>query len=199
MNRLPDNYMEHSLLFADWQGPDWLLLGFANALALLPLAVGVLLVWLPYQFYLVLGAPLAVAHWEPLGWGTAVLLTLLFTFLAMLLHELLHGFALRWCGYSVRFGWQGGFLYAGAGPDEYLTRHHYLILTITPLLVIPLLGIPLLLFLPSALGKLWLIPILLNFPASIGDLLVAYRVYRQPSHALFNSQTNIRVFLPPLS
>jgi hypothetical protein len=194
----PPGYVPAGDLFSDWDefGPAWRFLLYANLLALIPLGVAALLVWLPYQFYAALGAPLALFHapdWP--NWGYWVFGGLIIA-ASMLAHEGLHGVGLWLCGYRARFGFSGGYLYATAAPGQYLTRRAYLIMTLLPLAALTVVGILALLALPAALGQILLLALLLNAAASIGDLAVAGRTRRWPSEALFAAFGGIKVFLP---
>jgi hypothetical protein len=197
----PPGYIYQQGLFEDVQEswadiPAWGLLLRANFLALTPLSVGVIVLWIPYQFYLFLGTPLALLpdpDWPPF---ITIFMGLLMIIGSMILHELLHGLALRVTGYRPRFGFQGGMLLAGIRAGDYLTRNHYLIMSVTPLILMTLFGSISLIFLPRLPGQIMLVALLLNFAASIGDLLVANRVRRWPASSLFASNGDIHVFTP---
>jgi hypothetical protein len=194
----PPGYVLAGDLFGDWDefGPAWRFLLYANLLALIPLGIAALLVWLPYQFYAALGAPLALLQspdWP--GWAYWVFGAVVIA-ASMLAHEGLHGVGLRLCGYRARFGFAGGYLYATAAPGQYLTRRAYLIMTLLPLTALTTTGIFALLALPAALGQIVLLALLLNAAASIGDLAVAGRTRRWPGEALFAAFGGIKVFLP---
>ena len=59
----PQGYVYHGYLFADWEVrekyPSWVLLLLANFIALIPLAIGIVLLWVPYQYYVHIGLPYA--------------------------------------------------------------------------------------------------------------------------------------------
>jgi hypothetical protein len=194
----PPGYVLAGDLFGDWDefGPAWRFLLYANLLALIPLGIAALLVWLPYQLYAALGAPLALfsaPDWP--GWAYWVFGALVIAS-SMIAHEGLHGVGLRLCGYRARFGFTGGYLYATATPGQYLTRRAYLIMTLLPLTALTAAGILALLVLPAALGQIVLLALLLNAAASIGDLAVAGRTRRWTTEALFAAFGGIKVFLP---
>jgi hypothetical protein len=192
----PPGYHLHGDLFGDFDMPTWRFLVLGNLLALIPLLALALILWLPYQFYVALGAPLALP--DP-GWPQAVVwgIGLLIIVGSAFAHELLHALALRLLGYHPRLSFSGGFLFASIRPGEFLTRRHYLIMILTPLLVLTIGGGLLLLFLPPPVGQAVLIALLLNGAASIGDLMVALRARRQPSDALFASDdAGIKVYMP---
>ena len=196
----PPGYVHQQQLFADLERveryPQWLLFILANFIALLPLTVLILLLWLPYQLYAYSGTPLAyLPDWTlPLGWR--ILLGGIIIFGSMLLHEWLHGLALRLCGYKPRYAFHKFYLLATIQKGSYLTRRHYLTMTMTPLLVMTIVGGGSLLVLPPAIGQLLLIALLLNAAASVGDLMVVSRVYKAPTDALFSDDNGIQVFVP---
>ena len=190
---LPCGYVNCGELFEDLEhlsGWRWLL--FANLLALIPLGAAILLLWLPYQFYAAAGAPFALSEpsWQP--WVTG-LIGILIIVGSVLLHEVLHGLALRLLGYHPRLLYSRGFLLASV--PGFITRRDYLIMILTPVTIMSLGGALFLLWLPLSLGQWWIAALLLNAAASIGDLAVASRVFRFPPSALFADRDGIRVFL----
>jgi hypothetical protein len=194
----PAGYVHHGDLFADLSDREssrlrWLM--WANLAALIPLAVAVCVLWLPYQLYLALGAPFSLpvpALPTPVYW----ILGALIIAGSIALHELLHAAALRLLGYRPRLNYTAGYLYATIRPGEYLTRRAYLIMVLTPITTMTALGALALIFAPVAIGNAVLIALLLNAAASIGDLAVAQRVRRLPKSALFSDQQGIQIFLP---
>ena len=75
----PQGYQLSGDLFGDFDSmPPWRWLLIGNLWALIPLAVAVLILWLPYQFYAALGAPLALfpdPQWSTLAfWGLGALI-----------------------------------------------------------------------------------------------------------------------------
>jgi hypothetical protein len=193
----PPGYRLHADLFGDFDGASpWAFLIWGNLLALLPLGVLALLLWLPYQLYAALGTPLALFP-DP-GWSGVIpwLAGGVIVLASMLLHEGLHALALRLLGFHPRLAYESGFLFAAVRPGEYLTRRAYTIMVLTPLLSMTVGGGALLLWLPASVGQLVLVALLLNGAASIGDLMVALRVRQQPHDALFASDAGgIRVYV----
>src|SRR5690606_19819366 len=193
---IPPGYVNNGDLFSDFDGiPEWRWLLYANLMALLPLGVAALLLWLPYQFYIALGAPLALPE---TGWSTLVTTIVGIGIIAasVFLHEGLHGLALRLLGYRPRLIYARGFLLATV--SGFITRRDYLIMILTPITTMSLGGALLLLWLPVSLGQWLLIALLLNAAASIGDLAVATRVRRFPAEALFADMNGIKVFIPEM-
>ena len=196
----PTGYIYHGHLFQDihdsFEQTKWWLLIRANLLALVPLGVGVVLLWIPYHVYLALGTPLALFP-DP-AWPTALLILggALIIGGSMVLHELLHGAALCLTGHRPHFFIRVGVPHTGIRPDDYLPRNHFLLVTLTPLVVMTLFGSVGLLFLPRTLGLILLTALLLNIAASIADLLAADRLRRWPANTLFADNQGIRVFIP---
>ncbi len=191
---LPHGYQLASDLFGDFETTSrwrWLLIG--NLWALLPLALAVLILWLPYQFYAALGTPLAQfadPDWSPVQhWIIGALMIAG----SIILHEGLHALALILLGYRARLRYASGYFYATT--DGFLTRRDYLMMVLTPITVMTFGGGVVLLLLPVTVGQIVLIALLLNAAASIGDLVVTDRTRRQPADALFADRSGIKVFL----
>ncbi|WP_420631038.1 DUF3267 domain-containing protein [Candidatus Leptofilum sp.] len=196
----PPGYAYARPLFANWdlleKYPQWLLLIYANFVALLPLGGGVLLLWLPYQVYRFNSSPLAL--WPtltlPLGWK--IVLGVLILGGSMLLHEWLHGLTLQLFGHKPHYAFLKLYLVATIQKGSFLTRRQYLVMTLTPVISMTLVGGVLLLFLPPAIALLLLIALLVNTAASIGDIIVAWRVFQSPPDAMFSDDHGIQLFLP---
>jgi hypothetical protein len=198
---LPPGYTCESDLFADLSetyGSELHLIVAANLLALVPLGIAVLVLWLPYQFYAALGTPLALFDdpaWPQWGFWITGLIVVGFS---LLVHEGLHGAALLLQGHQPKFGYESGYPYAAIQPGEFLTRRQYLAMALTPLTLMTVVGSLALLVLPVSIGQIVLIALLLNTAASIGDLAVADRVRRWPASALFAADEKaIKVFTLP--
>ncbi len=193
----PAGYRYAADLFGDLDAqPAWRFLLTANLLALLPLGAAVGLLWLPYQLYVALGAPLALfAEPDWPGWARAAF-ALAALAGSVLAHEGLHGLALWAHGHTPRFGWASGYLYATIQAGDSLLRHEYLRMVLAPLVVMSLAGGGLLLGLPPGLGQTVALVLLLNAAASVGDLAVANRARRWPAEARFADAGTIRVYLP---
>jgi hypothetical protein len=193
MLKLPSGYVSQGDLFGDLDGmPGWRWMLYANLLALIPLGIAALLLWLPYQFYTALGAPLTLPdpEWSPLMValvGIGIIVTSIF------FHEGLHGLALFILGYRPRLMYQRGFLLASV--SGFITRRNYLMMILTPITIMSVGGALLLLWIPVSLGQWLIVALLLNAAASVGDLAVASRVLRLPNDALFADRDGIKVFI----
>ncbi|MEZ4669520.1 MAG: DUF3267 domain-containing protein [Anaerolineae bacterium] len=194
----PTGYQHAGDLFADlattYRSERQLIVA-ANLLALIPLLIVVVLVWLPYQLYAALGAPLALLPDPQWPQWTYWLIGVVIIGGSLVLHEGLHGAALLLQGHHPKFGFSSGYPYATIQPGEYLTRRQYLLMALTPLSVMTAGGIVALLVLPVSFGQIVLIAVLLNAAACIGDLAVASRSRRWPADTLFAAnERGIQVF-----
>ncbi len=178
------------------QIPVWRQLLWANLLALIPLSIGIIFLWLPYQYYLFLGAPYAA--FQRLSWSTTanIFWGVLIVLSSIVIHELLHGLVLRLVGHRPIYFLRFGVPHVGMQAGTFLTKNQYLLMALTPFTIMTLLGSLLLIFIPPAVGKLLLVALLLNMAASIGDLYIANMVRVTPAAALFASQKGIQVYMP---
>jgi hypothetical protein len=192
----PDGFTYHGPLVKRINLPDWQVYILANLLALIPLGIGLLLLWLPYQLYLAMGTPFAVM--SSLEWPLSITIPVgvLIFILSMLLHEWLHGVAMYAMGRPPKYYFRWFVLFAGLHEGDYLPRSNYLVMTLTPIFLMSSIGLIVLLFLPPVIGRLLLIALLLNTAASLGDLFVAVAVYRSPEKAVFRDDKGIQVFIP---
>jgi hypothetical protein len=200
----PDGYQYDSQLFENMgrrieEMSLWRQILAGNLAALAPLAAAILLLWLPYQFYLIWGAPLARFANPSWPTGTLVGLAILILLLSVIIHELLHGLVIVAVGHRPRFLIRYGFPLAGIEAGDFLNRRQYVVVALTPVLLMSFVGGVALLLLPPLLGKLVLPVLLVNAAASVGDLFIADRVRRAPPAALFAAADDILVFVPVLS
>ena len=192
----PSGFIYHKPLFSQLNGPRWKLLLWANMIALLPFGVGLLLLWMPYQLYLALGSPLALYPDHQLTRPVSLAVGILIFIASMFLHEWLHGIALHLLGHKPVYYFKFSMFFAGLQKGDHLSRHQYLVMTLTPLVTMSVVGFGILLLLPPAYGRLLLIALLLNTAASLGDLFVAVAVLRAPKTAVFTDDNGIYIFLP---
>lgn len=152
----------------------------------------VLLVPFAYLFYLPVAerfaGPAAVLL-QPMGTGLRVLeilFLLLMILFTLVLHELVH--ALLFFLFSPRhsritIGISYGFAYAGA-PHVLFPKWSYLIIGMSPALLISAACIALLMLLPDQAAPPVFTVALINASGSVGDYYVSYRIFRAPSGAL---------------
>lgn len=122
---------------------------------------------------------------ESVGWlATPVnILVLVFLGTAILVpHEWLHGLAIRYYGGEPRYGVGVAHFvlpYAYATTDHEFTRNQFIVVLLTPLVVMTLVGIPLMLLLEWG----WLaIPLTLNAAGAIADIWMTLMVVSYPTH-----------------
>jgi hypothetical protein len=100
--------------------------------------------------------------------------------LMLVFHELVHGmFFWLFTQERPRFALKSGYAYAAA-PDWYLPRSQYVLVGLSPLLVISFLAIILAAFLPAHLISYLLFVATFNAAGALGDMIVVSWVLRQP-------------------
>lgn len=188
IRQLPDDYSEVKYLVLT----DQRNLIRLNLLALVPLilaAIGVV-VWGRLVEPMRAGLP-ATGVTVPWWLGVIGVLVVVFP-----LHELLHGVAIQGFGHAARYGAKlsQGVLYATAD-GAYFRRAEYLVVALTPLVVITLLGTALM-----ALGPDWItgyaaLAVIINASGAIGDLWMALELLRYPARALVRDESvGFRIF-----
>ncbi len=122
------------------------------------------------------------------------IITVVGCFVYLILHELTHGlfmiiFGCRW----PRFGFSG--LYAFAGADFYFLKWHYIIIALSPVVVLGVvLGV-----LNIVLPPLWFYPVyfiqVMNVSGAAGDLYVTARLLKTSRDTLiYDTGTAMRVY-----
>ena len=107
-----------------------------------------------------------------------LLLLIVVMALAILLHELVHGFFFwLFTGRRPEFGLQPGYAYA-AMPDWFFPRGRYLVIGLSPLIGLTALGLIACAFLPQPWLAAVLAGMVINAGGAIGDLYVCWRVLR---------------------
>jgi hypothetical protein len=115
-----------------------------------------------------------------------VLLLPTVTILVIVVHELLHGLALRVLGYRVSYGIAPhlGAAYAAAF-GQFLPRRHMLPVALTPLVGLTLLLVPLLTVPNRFVVGGALLALLINSSGAVGDIYAVWRTLRMPRGTLF--------------
>jgi hypothetical protein len=134
---------------------------------------------------------------ESVGWlATPVnILVLVFLGTAILVpHEWLHGLAIRYYGGEPRYGvGVAHFIlpYAYATTDHEFTRNQFIVVLLTPLVVMTLVGIPLMILLEWG----WLvIPLTLNAAGAVADIWMTLMVVSYPAHIrIVDHETGVRI------
>lgn len=119
--------------------------------------------------------------------------------LTLLLHELMHGLAMRIFGARPRYGvlWKQLMFYATA-PGYAFPRRRYLIIALAPFALISL-GVVLGMWLLKGTGWVALLALCgaVNAAGAVGDLWITMMVLRYAAHAyIVDEQDGVRVFLP---
>lgn len=115
----------------------------------------------------------------------------------LLIHEAIHAFFFWFFSKQKPVvGFKGAYAYA-AMPGWYFPRNQYLIIGISPLLLITLFGMLLLLVAPTSMIDLVLIALIINTSGAIGDLFVVIWLLTKPTttYALDEIDT-IEFFVP---
>lgn len=123
-----------------------------------------------------------------------VLAVLLLAFLIVVPHEWLHGLAIRYYGGEPRYGvGLAHFVlpYAYATTDHRFSRNEFLVVCLTPLVVITAVGVPLMVVFEWG----WLVlPLAANAGGAVGDLWMATVLLGYPSHVRAEDhETGIRI------
>ena len=117
------------------------------------------------------------------AYGIRFLCLMVFSVLYIVLHELVHGAAMKLCGTKkVKFGFTG--LYAFAGSDDYYDKRAYLFIALAPVVLWGLVLAVVNLFVPESwFWVVYLIQIT-NLSGAAGDLLVTVKFSRFPRDIL---------------
>ncbi|WP_050023672.1 DUF3267 domain-containing protein [Halorubrum saccharovorum] len=132
-----------------------------------------------------------------LGWITTPVDILIVVFLGtffLVPHEWLHGLAIRYYGGEPRYGVGVAHFvlpYAYATTDHEFTRNQFVVVLLTPLVVMTAVGVPLML----AFGWGWLVlPLTLNTAGAIADLWMTVSVLGYPAHVrIVDHETGARI------
>lgn len=137
------------------------------------------------------------------------LILVLFSAGTIVVHELLHGVAMKRYGGEPRYGAGVAHFvlpYAYATTDTEFTRNQFIVIALTPLVVITAVGVPLMLLLGlpalivplalnvgGAVGDLWMVRLLLRYPADVDvvDDVTGLRVFGDAEHAPVDSPRTV--------
>ena len=183
---LPEGYRE--IYSVDMEG-DKKLAVIINGLALLIAAV----MTVPMIFIVPIGTLLEDNQTE--AQGVIKMLTLVVGIvLYMVLHEAVHGIAMKYYGCKkVRFGLKGP--YAFAATDDYLPRKPYIVIALAPIVVWGVVFAAMNLLVPT--GWFWVVYILqiCNISGAAGDLYISLKLRKLPDDILVqDSGVSMRVF-----
>lgn len=114
--------------------------------------------------------------------------------LYMVLHELVHGIAMKLCGTKrVKYGFTG--LYAFAGSEDYYDKKSYIFIALAPIVLWGTVLAAVNFFVPSE--WFWIVYMiqLINISGAAGDLFAAVKFSRMPKNILIqDSGVSMRVF-----
>jgi len=196
MQRPPDGYVE--ALY--WRlASDWRRLITANLVALIAApaatvlfgALAVVVAGFSPPQLIAIGAPEARDQW-----GTIVALVVA-VLTSMVVHELTHGAAIRWCGNRPSYGfqWAGLVPYATAA-GQYFTRNQFVACALAPLICLSVLGSLLLPLSPAALVPWLVLGLIANAAGATGDVWMSAIALRYPSTAwIVDERDGMRVFV----
>ena len=114
--------------------------------------------------------------------------------LYMVLHELVHGIAMKLCGTKrVKYGFTG--LYACAGSEDYYDKKSYIFIALAPIVLWGTVLAAVNFFVPTE--WFWIVYMiqLINISGAAGDLFAAVKFSRMPKNILIqDSGVSMRVF-----
>ena len=114
--------------------------------------------------------------------------------LYMVLHELVHGIAMKLCGTKrVKYGYTG--LYAFAGSEDYYDKKSYIFIALAPIVLWGTVLAAVNFFVPTE--WFWIVYMiqLINISGAAGDLFAAVKFSRMPKNILIqDSGVSMRVF-----
>lgn len=114
--------------------------------------------------------------------------------LYMVLHELVHGIAMKLCGTKrVKYGFTG--LYAFAGSEDYYDKKSYIFIALAPIVLLGTVLAAVNFFVPTE--WFWIVYMiqLINISGAAGDLFAAVKFSRMPKNILIqDSGVSMRVF-----
>ena len=125
----------------------------------------------------------------------ALLICILVVFLAVVVHEGIHGISF-WCltKGKPRFGFKGLYAYA-AVPDWYLPRRTYFVIALAPLTVVTVAGVLLMPVVTQVILPFLLIWMTFNFAGSVGDIAIVIWLLRKPQTVYVNDfGDGVRIF-----
>lgn len=119
--------------------------------------------------------------------------------MVFVLHELIHGLAMRVFGAKPRYGviWKGLMFYATA-PGHAFPRNQYLVIALAPLVSLTLIAGIGILFLPDK-AVIWSLAVYasINTAGAVGDLWMSGIVLRfSPAAYIIDEKDGMRIFLP---
>lgn len=187
---LPDNY--HQVARIDLK--ENIKLGVALNLAGIPLffAAG----WFFLQIISWI-RPDAAELWGVLGGFRNLVIVLVGIFIIVFIHEMVHGiFFWFFTRERPRFAFKLAYAYAAA-PDWFIPRNQYLVVGLSPLIVLSLVAILLFFFLPPYGVGLVLVLASFNVAGAVGDLAITGWLLMKKSDLLINDSGDAATIFGP--
>jgi hypothetical protein len=120
------------------------------------------------------------------GWGLFVILALII--LMLVVHELIHGmFFWLFTRERPKFALRSGYAFAAA-PNWYLPKFQYIIVGISPLIVISLICVVSAIFIPATMVPYALFVATFNAAGALGDMIVVAWILGQSTNILVKDQ-----------
>ena len=116
--------------------------------------------------------------------------------LVMLIHELVHGlFYWRFAGQRPTFGIKGLGVYVAAPAEFYFPRNQYLVVGIAPLVLLTLAGLLLVTIVPVVFVPILILFVAFNAAGAAGDLLMAARLlFYSPDTLMQDNDSGVIVY-----
>ncbi len=152
-------------------------------------------------YYLRIANTAAKGAWDLLSAFSGLeLITLIVSILFMFVfHELIHGaFFWLFTGERPKFALKAGYAFASS-PDWCLPRGQYILVGISPFLVISILSIIIAIFTPSSIVPYMIYIATFNAAGALGDMIVVFWVLRQSRHILVQDRGDKFISFSPTS
>jgi len=109
----------------------------------------------------------------------------------LIFHELVHGlFYWLFSSHRPRFGFQGLFPYAAAPSGIYFPRNQFLVVGLSPLVLLTAVGLLLMVIVPTAFVPFLLFFVVFNASGAAGDLIMVIQLMRFSSDTLMEDSTS---------
>ena len=167
-------------------------------LAALPLLV--LFGWIFGRIFFLLRSinPISGGFWDLFTLSIGELIWLILSIIFMLFfHELLHGlFFWLYTHERPKFALKSGYAFAAA-PDWYLPKFQYILVGLSPLVIISVICVLLAAFMPSQVIPYLLLVATFNAAGALGDMIIVAWVSSQPRDILLRDQGDkFSIFVP---
>ena len=167
-------------------------------LAALPLLV--LFGWIFGRIFFLLRSinPLSGGFWDFINFSIMELIWLILSIIVMLVfHELIHGlFFWLYTHERPKFALKSGYAFAAA-PDWYLPKFQYIIVGLSPLVIISVICVILVAFMPAQIIPYLLLVATFNAAGALGDMIIVAWVSSQPQDILLRDQGDkFSIFVP---